>query len=56
MIILSEPQLDPAQAFANAAVTALQDGGKMHAGAVVAGSARMGARISFVLSARSRVA
>src|SRR6202022_4117201 len=41
MITLSKPQMDAAQAFANAAVAALQDGGKMHAGTVVAGSARM---------------
>jgi hypothetical protein len=47
MITLSEPQLDAAQAFANAAVAALQDGGKMHAGAVVAGSARMGGTYLF---------
>jgi hypothetical protein len=41
MTTLSKPQLDAAQAFANAAVAALQDGDKMRAGAVVAGSARM---------------
>jgi hypothetical protein len=41
MITLSKPQMDAAQAFANAAVSALHDGGKMHAGTVVAGSARM---------------
>jgi hypothetical protein len=41
MITLSKPQMDAAQAFANAAIAALQDGGKMHAGTVVAGSARM---------------
>jgi hypothetical protein len=41
MITLSKPQMDAAQAFANAAVAALQDDGKMHAGTVVAGSARM---------------
>jgi hypothetical protein len=41
MITLSKPEMDAAQAFANAAVAALQDGGKMHARAVVAGRARM---------------
>jgi uncharacterized membrane protein len=41
MITLSKPEMDAAQAFANAAGAALQDGGKMHARAVVAGSARM---------------
>ena len=33
--------MDAAQAFANATVAALQDAGKIHAGTVVAGSARM---------------
>jgi hypothetical protein len=41
MITLSKSQMDAGQAFANAAVAALQDGGKMHAGTVVGGSARM---------------
>ena len=60
MITLSKPQMDAAHAFANAAVAALQDDGKMHAGTVGARSWQAArawpARISFVPSAWSCVA